>query len=127
MKLNPDCMRDILMFAENIEYGTQATLSDMCDSLNYTAEEINYTTKKLDEAGLIDVSFVYNLGNPVATLARLNDLTYDGHKVLADIRNEKIWESTKSAANEIGVNSIQALTQIATGVVTQIITKHIGY
>ena len=33
MKLNPDCMRDILIFAESIEYGTQSTLTKLSKAL----------------------------------------------------------------------------------------------
>lgn len=91
MKLNPDCMRDILIFVENIEYGTQATFENICAALkNYTPEEIDYTANKLNEASLIDGLFLPELGHVGDKLARLNFLTYDGHEVLANIRNERI-------------------------------------
>ncbi|SFE88535.1 DUF2513 domain-containing protein [Peptostreptococcus sp. D1] len=128
MKLNPDCMRDILIFAENIEYGTQSTLTKLSEALpQYSIEELDYSSGKLYEAGFIDATFLPKQRHIGDVLSKLNGLTYDGHQLLANIRNEKIWEPTKSIAKEIGATSIQALTQIATGVVTQIITKHLGY
>ncbi|WP_314971028.1 DUF2513 domain-containing protein [Peptostreptococcus stomatis] len=127
MKLNPDCMRDILIFAESIPYGRQSDIKLMCEQLPYTYEELDYTTVKLYEAGLIDAYVGPILNHAGNTTGRINGLTFNGHQVLANIRNEKIWEPTKSIAKEIGATSIQALTQIATGVVTQIITKHLGY
>ena len=127
MKLNPDCMRDILIFAESIPYGRQSGIDLMCEQLAYTYEELDYTTVKLCEAGFIDASIGPLLNHAGNTTGRINGLTYGGHQLLANIRNEKIWEPTKSIAKEIGATSIQALTQIATGVVTQIITKHLGY
>ena len=127
MKLNPDCMRDILIFAESIPYGHQSDIKLMCEQLPYTYEELDYTTVKLYEAGLIDAYVGPILNHAGNTTGRINGLTFNGHQVLANIRNEKIWEPTKSIAKEIGATSIQALTQIATGVVTQIITKHLGY
>nr|DAN31567.1 MAG TPA: YjcQ protein [Caudoviricetes sp.] len=127
MKLNPDCMRDILIFAESIPYGRQSDINLMCEQLPYTYEELDYTTVKLYEAGLIDAYVGPTLNHAGNTTSRINGLTFNGHQLLANIRNEKIWEPTKSIAKEIGATSIQALTQIATGVVTQIITKHLGY
>lgn len=127
MKLNPDCMRDILIFAESIPYGRQSDINLMCEQLPYTYEELDYTTVKLYEAGLIDAYVGPILNHAGNTTSRINGLTFNGHQLLANIRNEKIWEPTKSIAKEIGATSIQALTQIATGVVTQIITKHLGY
>ncbi|WAW15426.1 DUF2513 domain-containing protein [Peptostreptococcus equinus] len=127
MKLNPDCMRDILIFAESIPYGRQSGIDLMCEQLTYTYEELDYTTIKLQEAGLLDVISSHKLNHVGLCTDRINGLTFNGHQILANIRNEKIWEPTKSIAKEIGATSVQALTQIASGVVTQIITKHLGY
>ena len=41
MKLNPDCIRDILIVVESMEYGTAYTLPRLSDQLpNYSTEEL---------------------------------------------------------------------------------------
>ena len=49
-----------------------------------------------------------------------------GHAFLSDIRSDTVWNHTKTVAGKIGVWSLDALTKIATGVVTEIIKMQLS-
>lgn len=57
----------------------------------------------------------------------LNDLTYDGHQFLADIRSNDIWIKTKSVASKVGSMSVSAIIQIASSVVSSVIKGELGF
>lgn len=125
MKLNPDCMRDILLVMENAGYLEELSPSTVYKNLpNYAEDEINYSIIKLKEAGFID-AIIREYNNGIAIL-RLDDITYTGHQFLADIRSENIWNDVKEVSKKVGSNSISALSQIATSVISAIIKNQLG-
>ena len=125
MKLNPDCMRDILIVMENAGYLEEVSPSTVYESLpNYSEDEINYSIIKLKEAGFIDAIIrEYNSG---VAILRLDDITYIGHQFLADVRSDNIWNDVKEVSKKVGSNSISAISQIATGVISAIIQAQLG-
>ncbi len=51
MKLNLDCVRDILLTVENAKYEETLTFDKLHNLLpNYTEEDLHYCLVKLDEA-----------------------------------------------------------------------------
>lgn len=126
MKLNPDCVRNILLTLEEsdsyqafmmFESGTVSKCSRLTD---YSLEEVLYHLKKCDEAGfLTDVQYF-----PESVL--VNGLHYRGHEFLNNIRENKVWSGVKSVAGKIGTNSLQGLTQIAATTITSLIKAQFG-
>lgn len=93
MKLNPDCIRGILLTAEEKckfstpwEYNSKSFDSDFLSA--FTHEEILYHIKQAKESDLIQGVRYYDGGDTVM----ICDLTPKGHEFLANIRNEKIWK-----------------------------------
>lgn len=125
MKLNPDCMRDILIVMEKAGYLEELSPSTVYDALpSYTNDEINYSIIKLKEAEFIDAIIrEYNDG---IIILRLIDITYTGHQFLADVRSDNIWNDIKEVSKKVGSNSITAISQIATGVISTIIKSQLG-
>lgn len=125
MKLNPDCLRDILIVMEKAGYLEELSPQSVYDALpNYLEEEINYSIIKLKEAGFIDAIIKeYNTG---IAILRLDDITYRGHQFLADIRSDTVWNNVKEVSKKVGSNSLTAISQIATGVITEIIRSQLG-
>lgn len=125
MKLNPDCMRDILLQMESAPYLQDLTTDELYKSLPaYTEDEINYSIIKLNEAGFIKALIKeYVTG---ISILRLNDITYSGHQFLADIRSDNVWHNVKEVSKKVGSNSISAISQIATEVITAIIQNQLG-
>ncbi len=125
MKLNPDCMRDILIVMEDAGYLEELSPSTVYEALpNYAEDEINYSIIKLKEAGFID-AIIREYNNGLAIL-RLDDITYTGHQFLADVRSDNVWNDIKEVSKKVGSNSISAISQIATGVISAIIKNQLG-
>ncbi len=96
MRLNPDCIRDMLFWAEQ-----------QCDGVNrigipsgagallekYSKNDLLYHAKQCAENGLFtDVSAYYD-GE-----IWLRDLSPKGHEFIANIRSNTVWEKVKRAA-----------------------------
>lgn len=119
MKLNPDCIRDILITVESMEYNTAYTLTKLCTQLpSYSEEELNYHCLQLIDAGLLNAKAINVMGQISPQLWRIFDLTYPGHQFLADVRSDTTWNKTKKIAKNVGSESLHALKDIAVGVVT---------
>ena len=125
MKLNPDCMCDVLIVMENAGYLEELSPTAVYESLPaYSEDEINYSIIKLKEAGFIDAIIKeYNSG---VAILRLDDITYSGHQFLANVRSDNIWNDVKQVSKKVGSNSISAISQIATGVISAIIKSQLG-
>ena len=125
MKLNPECMRDILLSMEDVEYQKSLPVEQLYSSLtDYSQDEINYSVLKLEEAGFIDATLIPYDGGIL--VMEVNDITYRGHEFLADIRSDSIWQNVKSISAKVGSKSLNSLWQIATTVITQIIKAELG-
>lgn len=127
MKLNPDCIRDILITVESMEYNTAYTLTKLCAQLpSYSEEELNYHCLQLIDAGLLNAKAINVMGQISPQLWRIFDLTYPGHQFLADVRSDTTWNKTKNIAKNVGSESLHALKDIAVGVVTAAIQNQFG-
>lgn len=128
MKLNPDCIRDILLTVEELtdfnhylEYRINANSFDKLSS--YTHEEIAYHIRQCELSNLIYNVHYYDGGENII----IQDLAPKGHEFLSNIRSDSIWSNTKAVASKIGEISLEALIKISTGILTQMINKQLGY
>ena len=121
MKLNPDCVRDLLI---EIEENTNAetSISFDCESVSggplarYSAEELKYHILQCDLCG-----YLVNFRDYCSGKYEVDFLSPIGHAFLADVRSDTVWKHTKGIAGKIGVWSLDALKSIATGVVSEMI------
>ena len=123
MKLNPDCIRDILLAVE--ETTTYSKLFEYADGVqkyerlkSYTDEEIMYHIRQCNEDQLFTKCTFDLLGGCV-----IFDLSPSAHRFLADIRSDTIWNKTKDTAKNVGSYSLDVLTKIASSIVTSMITS----
>lgn len=109
MKLNPDCIRDILIAGEEVitfnnwyyyEKDNQSALSQ-----KYSHDEIIYHIRQARDSGLITIGPFYDAGNSV----HITDLTPVGHEFLANIRIDTVWNKLKSK----GISSLPLLMTFA--------------
>ena len=109
MKLNPDCIRDILIAVESVvtfDYYFYYDKGNPPDSLSsYSHEEIIYHIRQAKDSGLITTSPFYDCGSSVY----IKDLTPYGHEFLANIRTETVWAKLRKK----GIASIPILFQLA--------------
>ncbi|MBR8701669.1 MULTISPECIES: DUF2513 domain-containing protein [unclassified Fusobacterium] len=131
MKMDIECIRNILLQAEERSFlVTRQTPSLVEDEKNdrdnkivckfiesYDVNKLLYHIDLAEELGLIKCS------NAIGYSAVL-DLTAQGHLLLADIREENIWNQTKEISNKIGATSLDSIKQIAINVASSLIANY---
>ena len=127
MRLNPDCVRDILLSTEEICDYHRAFDYYKDEGINtnlqqYSHDEIIYHIKQCELSQLI-IDVHYYDG---ATHISIGDLAPSGHQFLANIRKDTVWNGVKSVAEKVGSTSLSVLTQIAANVVTELIKAQFG-
>ncbi len=120
MKLNPDCIRDILItiedntgFSKYMEYNLNSTY-DLLQK--YTFDEVRYHINQCELSNLITKVHKFLDGSCL-----IQDLSPSGHQFLADIRSDNNWNKTKSIAKTVGTSSLTAIKEIATNVIAEVI------
>ncbi|MEF2965086.1 DUF2513 domain-containing protein [Paenibacillus sp. M1] len=117
MKLDRECVRDVLLLIESFDREQVITSDELLNLQalnNYGESTILYTVEKLDEAGFVNVKFMPVLGgeNPFF----LQSITWEGHQFLDTIRDPAIWRETKSIASKVASASLTVLSDVAAGV-----------
>lgn len=126
MKLNPDCIRDILLVVEKeTDLNTQfrypiETVDDLIGS--YTQEEVLYHIKQCELSGMFAKIKWYNatMGCVVFYLSPA------GHEFLSNIKDDGNWSKTKEMAGKVGSFSLNVLKEIAVSVIASVLTKELG-
>lgn len=137
MRLNPDCVRDVLIYLEDhlimfddeyricrndIEWRELVEDEDLNNQ--YLIDDIRYAVIQLAEAGFINGKPCAGGQNRGITGFNILDITWAGHELLANLRGEELWTATKSVADKLGTCSIKALSVIASAVVTAKINQY---
>lgn len=124
MKLNPDCVRDILLSVESIctcnrimnyRGGFDNNPELLC---KYSYEEIVYHIQQCEKYGLI-FNVEYNTNDYDKLDIDIKDLSLQGYIFIANIREDDIWNKTKSIAEKVGSLSLPTLAQIADNIITR--------
>lgn len=126
MRLNPDCIRDLLIAIEDkstftscFTYSVAANISTLNE---YSHEEVLYHANQANMSGFIIGFQPYDAGNYFT----VSDLTPKGHEFLANIRSDTNWNKVKEISRKVGSSSLNALSQIASNVITNIISFQCG-
>lgn len=119
MKLNNDCIRDILIAVEQMDYNSCYTIDRLQERLpKYTYDELQYHCYQLYNSGFIEAMTVNVIKCLTPQISKITGLTFDGHEFLADIRSESIWTETKRIAGRNGTESVHAVQEIASNLVS---------
>lgn len=114
-------LEENLQFSENLEY-PDLTFSDVCNLMpDFSKEDIAYSTIMADEAKLISAHII-NADNEFCECVYFS-MTYTGHQFLENIRNNKIWESTKKITGKIGSISLDIISSIDSNLLQSLITQ----
>lgn len=125
MKLDYDCIRDVLLYLETSEYNETVLFSSIKNALShYDENTLSYTCIKLHEANMINGLFISCDNANMPLVHSVTDITILGHEFLSEIHEDTVWNGVKSVASKIGATSISSLTQIASSVVTELIRLH---
>lgn len=125
MKLNPDCIRDVLMALEGITDGrTSYTFHgfegfiDYFNLTSYTADEIEYHLRQCDRNGFL-VGSQFGCSGEFTII----DISPKAHEFLANIRSDTVYKAVKERLGKIGVFSLKALVDVGKAVATEFITN----
>lgn len=143
MKLNLDCVRQILLIVEentglrkycffidsSLETSEMAIGNPLIPLPNYQIsllknfdnDELIYHINYCVESGLLSTDTSYGLYQIV-----VKDLTPKGHDFLENIRDNKVWSGIKSIASKVGATSLNSVVQISSNVITQLIRSQFG-
>ena len=120
MKLNPECIRDIMFYLEeNLTMNSDLEINeisvfDLPEKLNYSIEEITNTLLVLDDANFI-VCYRNN-GDDAIVALDIYRITYTGYQFLESIRPDSVWKKVQTISGNIGSFSLNVISQIATSV-----------
>lgn len=126
MRLNPDCIRDILL---SVEESTEVNVLFVYDRDsrggtrlgNYDHDVIRYHIRQCMWADLITGYNEWDCGSYI----KIHDLAPAGHEFLANTRSPKLWESLKNSCAQAGVDSLSALLQGAAKLATSALLSRI--
>lgn len=141
MKLNLDCVRQILLCVEEhtglrkscyfIDSGLEPSEILIGNSptpppeyqiellQHFDNDEIIYHINYCIESGLLSTDQPLGLYRIF-----VSDLTPKGHDFLENIRDNKIWDGVKNVANKIGAKSLDSVFQISTNIMIQLIKAY---
>ncbi|WP_040981017.1 DUF2513 domain-containing protein [Oceanobacillus jeddahense] len=119
MKLNKDCVRNLLLYIEKQELGKHIYKSELENvfgkEFNYSPEEIEYATRKLKEANFIHANGSFENGSWIDY--GISEITWDGHQFLDNIRDNKVWKIVKKSASKLSSISLTLMSKIAWSVI----------
>ncbi len=136
MKLNYDCVRDVLLSLEetltiiidNGEFSYNSLSPNNLIKLSrlseYSMEDVIYSVLKLGEAGYIKVD-INESGSDLLDIC-ISDIEYEGHEFLQAIKSDTVWNDVKRVAKKIGSISLPIISSIASSVLSKLITKTMG-
>ena len=126
MKLNPDCIRDILITVESKTTLNTPVRFDPHSipfpASNYSDDEVLYHVKQCELSGFFGDETHWFINNG----CMVRYLSPAGHQFLSDIRSDNNWNKTKEIAKNVGSESLSAIKEIAAGVITSLIQKQLG-
>lgn len=128
MKINYDCIRELLIvlennliFSENLEYPSLG-LKEVCELLpNFSKQDIVYSTMMLNQSDYINARII---GADNCVLECIyTSITFAGHQFLENIKSDNVWNKTKEVSKSIGSSSLEVITSIATNILTSLISN----
>ena len=130
MKLNADCIRDVLLYLEeklSIDSETKSfnslTLNQIQTEFDskYSKEDILYSIYNLKEIRYIEGTFK-NSSTSFMYICNITNITWAGHQFINSVRPKNVWDATKNGAKKLGLMSMSALSMIANEITKTIIT-----
>lgn len=125
MKLDPDCIRDILLFVEeNTDLKRHLNFSwktvPQCFP-QYTPNKVLYHVKQCELSG-----FFQECTHGYGSDFHISYLSPEGHQFVNNIRSDNMWSHIKEVGKKVGTSSVSVLSQISVSVVTAIIRDQLG-
>lgn len=140
MRLNYDCIRDVLLVLEeklevrwndedsNFNFNTigLVSLKGYLSDKDYSQEDIFYSVHNLIQANYI-ISTSVKSGSQISNY-NITDITYEGHQFLQNIRPKTIWDKSKPVFKNLGTISVDIIKSVTSTVISDTINHYLpGY
>lgn len=127
MKLNCECIRDVLLALERFDFLAENSfgeidtemmaIDELAEALpRYTAPELLYTLLRLEEGGYITASKKY--ADDALQYFCVTGITFDGHELLERLRPETVWAKSLSLLKKLGSFSLDLLSSVSGSILT---------
>lgn len=124
MKLNPDCIRDLLFAIEDLSTANSLLTSNELAKTNfltnYNYDEILY---HLNQLYLSQYIIAPNKYKCIDGTFLVQDLSPAGHEFIANIRQDTNWNKVKSISSKIGSSTLKSMQTIAENVISSAISS----
>lgn len=125
MKLNHDCVRDLLIhIEEHLTYGFYMEIAAV-ELKNYSTEELHYAADKLLEANYLIGNKRSSIGAALPDI-RITSISWEGHQFLDNIRDDGVWKDTQNVLSKFSSVSLSFVGNIASQVITSLVQKQLG-
>lgn len=100
MKLNPECLRDILLYVENADFDETVSIPDLFNEFKdiYSENEIKYHIQQCKLNDFFTKITIYDN----YTQGIIYGLTPKAHKFLDAVHSEKVVEKLKKHLQKVG-------------------------
>lgn len=119
MKLDYECVRNILLTVESLENG-EVLRADTYKSFpllsDYSVEQMQYTIWRLHEAGFIPKDSLVPLIKG-AMIYSVEALTWDGHQYLDCIRDDSVWTQIRKKASIFNGAPLKVLADVGLAII----------
>lgn len=123
MRLDPDCVRDVLLAVEACPFTETLTTEKLSIQLPVYPEELLwYTCLKLSEGGYLTLVTMDIMRSYRPGIKCIVDLTYQGHEFLDSIRDTERYKTVKKVAESARNFSLAAIKEISEGISSAAIT-----
>lgn len=135
MKLNHNCIRDVLLQLEKMLVCSQehacfcfntVTIDELYESFSgeYSKEDIFYVVYNLTQAEYIESHF--STANSFIIGCSISNITYSGHEFLSNIRDDSVWKNTKNVVSKFSSVSLNIISTVAGQVIAAMIKNQLN-
>ena len=126
MKMNEDCIRDILKFlVENLSItidnrNNKGGFNDISMlgimktfESQYNKEDIWYSVYNLSQDRFIESNDIRKQSGVGFAFVEIYNVTHRGHQFYETIQSDNIWNKTKSVVSKVGVHTLNFVESVA--------------
>lgn len=133
MKLDYDCVRDLLLEVEKLDFGEYFSTKDLIamnysEDLNYPTEALMYTAKILCDGGYLEAEIEEVFQQPIeVNVCNIYSLTFKGHEYLNSVRDTSIWKKFKEIAKKSVLPfTLEIVQNTCSNFISDLLTSGIG-
>jgi len=131
MRLNPNCIRAVLLYveenakfttrADSIKKPTNIVFHDLYNSpelKKFSEDDVYYSVLKLFEGQYISGTLQLR-GNVTIMYCDIDGITLEGHDLLDNIRDNSVWNKTKESLSGVASVSLKIMSKVAGAVAAE--------